>query len=373
MRSQTQWNWQHPNWPNFTYQAEILWKSEAEFLHKSGICTGTLKHLKEGEKSQLIVELISEEALKTSEIEGEILNRDSLQSSLRRNFGLATDNRKITLAEQGISRMIVDLHQNYDAPLSDAQLWDWHELLMSGHRGVSDVGCYRQDEMPMQIVSGSLDTPKVHFEAPPAASLAREMAAFVAWFNDTCPRGATPLPILTRAGLAHLWFVSVHPFEDGNGRIGRAIAEKAISQGLGLATLCSISTVIQNNRKRYYEMLERNNLGLEITDWLLYFSETVLAAQYHTQVAINFIIQKTQFFDQFHQQLNARQEKVVARMFREGPKGFEGGLSAENYIRITETSRATATRDLQDLVDKNALERTGTLKGTRYHLRIKPD
>jgi Fic family protein len=173
--------------------------------------------------------------------------------------------------------------------------------------------------------------------------------------------------------LAHLWFVSVHPFEDGNGRIGRAIAEKAISQGLGLATLCSISTVIQNNRKRYYEMLERNNLGLEITDWLLYFSETVLAAQYHTQVAVNFIIQKTQFFDQFHQQLNARQEKVVARMFREGPKGFEGGLSAENYIRITESSRATATRDLQDLVDKNALERTGTLKGTRYHLRIKPD
>jgi Fic family protein len=196
------------------------------------------------------------------------------------------------------------------------------------------------------------------------------MERFMQWFNRTSPGGEAPLPILTRAGIAHLYFVSIHPFEDGNGRIGRAISEKAISEGLGHAPLIALSLSINRGRKTYYELLERSNKGNEITDWLVYFAQTVLDAQAHSQELVEFLIAKTKFYDRLRGQLNARQDKAIARMMREGSGGFKGGLSAENYIRLTGTSRATATRDLQDLVQKQALLRTGTLKGTRYHLPI---
>lgn len=176
-------------------------------------------------------------------------------------------------------------------------------------------------------------------------------------------------PALTRAGIAHLWFVSIHPFEDGNGRVGRAIAEKALSECLGQPVLIALSQTIQNNKKSYYSMLEESNKDNQITEWLKYFSATILEAQDETQTLIDFVIEKASFFDKFRGQLNERQEKVVLRMFREGPKGFKGGLSAENYITISDTSRATATRDLQDLVKKGALRKTGELKSTRYYLR----
>ena len=156
MATQIQWNWQHPNWPTFSYQPERLLKLEAEFLREAGVCIGALKHVAESDKEQLIVELISEEALKTSEIEGEILNRDSLQSSIRLNFGLSTDHRKVPPAELGISRMMVDLYRNFDAPFSDEQLWDWHGMLMLGRGDLTDVECYRCGETPMQVVSGAI-------------------------------------------------------------------------------------------------------------------------------------------------------------------------------------------------------------------------
>lgn len=178
------------------------------------------------------------------------------------------------------------------------------------------------------------------------------------------------MQVLARAGIAHLYFVSIHPFEDGNGRIGRAIAEKAVFQGLGQSTLIALSHSINSKRKTYYEMLERSNKRNEITDWLIYFAGTVLEAQARAQRLLDFLIAKSRFFDRHRGQLNNRQEKAVARMFSEGPEGFKGGLSTENYLRITGTSRATATRDLQDLVEKQALVRTGMLKSTRYHLSI---
>lgn len=190
------------------------------------------------------------------------------------------------------------------------------------------------------------------------------------WFARTAPGGEAPLPILTRAGMAHLYFVTIHPFEDGNGRIGRAIAEKVISEGLGHAALIALSLTINRGRATYYDMLERSNKDNEITDWLVYFAATIVQAQAHSQSLVEFLIGKTRFYDRLRGLLNERQEKVLARMFREGPAGFKGGLSAENYLRITGTSRATATRDLQDLVDKQALTRTGALKSTRYHLLL---
>ncbi|MFZ1803422.1 MAG: Fic family protein [Nitrospira sp.] len=363
------WNWQLEDWPNFTYDRQTLAQNETQFIHEAGMVHGATKHLTEGEKSQLTIDLISNEAVTTSEIEGEILNRDSVQSSIRRNFGLDTDNRKIPLAEQGVAALMSDLYQYSGTALSDEQLFDWHAMLMRGRKDLT-IGAYRTTQNPMHVVSGPIATPKVHFEAPPSHRIPMEMNRFLAWFNHTAPEGQQPLPALTRTGIAHLYFESIHPFEDGNGRIGRALSEKALSQSVGRPTLIALSQTICRNRKAYYQALEDNNKDLDITDWLIYFSRTVLDAQQYTQRLIDFLIAKTRLYDRLLGKLNERQDKALARMFREGLDGFKGGLSAENYLKITNTSRATATRDLQNLVELGALRKTGELKHTRYWLSI---
>ncbi len=343
---------------------------EKEFLHKAGILHGSLKHISTEDQDILKVDLISDEAYKTFEIEGEILSRDSLQSSIRRHFGLKTDNRRIPPAEQGIAEMMVDLYTYYQTPLKHAQLYAWHEMLTNGRRDLQDIGRYRAHEELMQIVSGALHNPKVHYEAPPSNKIQSEMDRFIHWFNQSGEAGKKHLEPLTRAGMAHLYFESIHPFEDGNGRIGRAISEKALSQSLSRPTLIAISYTIESQKKEYYSALQRNSTGLEITAWLEYFCTMVLKAQDYTQRMIDFLIEKGKFYRRFDDLLNERQRKVVERIFREGVSGFQGGLSAENYMRITGTTASTATRDLQKLVEFGALFRTGERKGTRYYLNI---
>lgn len=176
------------------------------------------------------------------------------------------------------------------------------------------------------------------------------------------------MPTLVHAGLAHLFFELIHPFEDGNGRIGRAIAEKALAMGAKHPLITSLSSIIEQNKKAYYQALERANGSLEVTDWLVYFSEEVLKAQINVQKFILFIVEKARYFEDFRNKLNERQSKVALRLFREGPEGFKGGLSAEKYIRISKTSPATATRDLAEMVALGALKKTGKLRHTRYYL-----
>jgi Fic family protein len=364
------WNWQQPDWPYFSYDKSLLDDFEKQLLLGAGLLFGAFKHLDEEDKRQLTIELISNEALKTSAIEGEYLDRDSLQSSIRRQFGLTADNRKISPAEQGIAQMMVDVYQGFEAPLSHATLFEWHKMLTNGHHDINDIGHYRTHSEPMQIISGAIHAPKVHFEAPPSSQMVPEMERFIDWFNATASEGKTPLSALLRAGIAHLYFVSIHPFEDGNGRIGRAIAEKALAQCLGQPTLITFAYTIERNKKAYYSALERANKQNEITAWLIYFAKMVLTAQNHTAAWIDFLIKKAKLYDRLRGQVNPRQEKVLVRMFREGPDGFIGELSAEKYIGITGASRATATRDLQDLVGKGALLRHGERKHTRYLLNL---
>ena len=365
------WNWQKQDWPQFTYDAEALKSLESEFLQSSGIILGACKHLDQEQFDTLRVELVSEEAYQTSAIEGEMLNRDSIQSSIRKQFGLQSDKKKVPIAEDGISRMMVDVYRHWNIPLSDKTLFHWHNLLTQGRRDLVDLGCYRTTAEPMQVVSGAMHRRTIHFEAPPADRIPAEMNRFLDWFNRTAPhKPSIPLPALTRAGLAHLHFVCIHPFEDGNGRIGRAIAEMALSQSIGHPSLIALAHGIEARRKAYYAALERNNQLLDITDWLTWFARIVLDAQAYSLRYIEFIIQKAKIYARLKGQLNARQEKVLARLFREGPAGFKGGLSAENYMRITQTSASTATRDLQDLVFKKALTRSGSRKSTRYRLLI---
>jgi Fic family protein len=364
------WNWQRDDWPDFHFDSGKLAGLEADFLRRAGVFSGSFMHIAQDGKKLLEVELMSEEAMKTSEIEGEILNRDSVQSSIRRHFGLSTDHRRIPPAEQGISELMVELYREFEAPVDEMRLLHWHSLLMNSRRDLAAIGGYRLGGDPMQVVSGPLHEPRVHFEAPPSAAVPDEMRHFLEWYADSGPRGRAPLPILTRAGFCHLYFVSIHPFEDGNGRIGRALAEKCIAEGLGYPILLSLSATIHRGRKSYYDMLERSNKHNEITDWLVYFAETILASLAESQSLVEFLVEKTRMFDRLRGHLNERQEKVILRMTREGPKGFQGGLSAENYLAITGTSRATATRDLQDLVEKGALISSGRLKGTRYRLAM---
>ncbi len=368
MPDQKPWNWQQDDWPHFSWDRAALDPLEAGFLRASGILIGTFRHIGEEEKTTLTVHVLGAEALDTAAIEGEQLERDSLQSSLRRQFGLETDNRKIPPAEQGLAEMTTSLYRSFDAALSDESLHRWHAMLMNGRRDLQTIGGYRIHAGPMRIVSGRIDEPRVHFEAPPSRAIPVEMERFIAWFNRSAPQGPAPLPALTRAGIAHLYFESIHPYEDGNGRIGRALAEKALSQSLGQPTLIALSRAIKAGQRAYYAALERASRHNEITTWLVSFAETVLEAQRLSQQTVDLSIAKARFFEKYRGRLNPRQEKVLARLFREEPEGFKGGLSAENYLRLTGTSRATATRDLQELVTIRALRKTGALKGTRYHL-----
>ena len=364
------WNWQKPAWPRFQWDQRALSEREARFLREAGVVVGALRHVGEDQRSSLVIELISTEAVKTSEIEGEILDRASVQSSLRRNFGLGTEDPRVPPAEQGIADMMTDLYRGFGAPLTHEKLSAWHTMVMRGRKDVKDIGRYRTHQEPMQVVSGAIYQPTIHFEAPPSSRMPSETDRFLEWFKATGPGGEGTLPPLTRAGLAHLYFVCIHPFEDGNGRIGRAISEMALSQGLGEPALLALSQTIQSDRKRYYAMLEQSNKELEVTAWLEYFAETVLEAQAYALRLVDFLIAKTRLYDRLVGSLNERQEKVLARMFREGVEGFKGGLSAENYMAITSTSPATATRDLADLVVKGALTRMGERRHTRYWLNI---
>jgi len=366
------WNWKQPDWPHFRYDASALSALEHRFLLSSGEVVGAVRHINPSERDRLRIELLSDEAVKTSAIEGETLDRLSVQSSLRRQLGLSPDRRSVQPREHGIAEMTVDVYGTYGLPLDDATLFRWHTMLMAGSRHLEVIGAYRRHSDAMQIVSGQLGHPTIHFEAPPSAQVPGEMHQFIAWFNDSAPSGNAPLPALTRAGLSHLWFESIHPFEDGNGRLGRALAEKALAQSLGQPSLIMLSFTIEQQRKAYYDQLETHQRSLDVTEWLVWFSQTVRTAQRATLERITFTIAKAHFYDRFRGAFNPRQEKVIARLFEAGPDGFIGDLSADNYLAITRTSRATATRDLQDLVDKGALTRSGQLRFTRYSLNWQP-
>ncbi len=364
------WNWQQESWPHFAWDQRKLAKAETLFAEGAGIAIGAAKHLGEAERQSLTVDLMSHEAVDTSAIEGEPLDRDSVQSSIRRHLGLGGDHRRAKPAEAGIAEMMVDLYGQLDAPLTAAKLHHWHRLITNGRTDLTDVGRYRTGGDPMQIVSGPIGRPRVHFEAPPAAQVEQEMALFWSWLHRTSPLGAEPLLPVARAGIAHLWFESIHPYEDGNGRVGRAISEKLLAQGLPTPAVTTMAGTLLLHRKAYYAALERAHSDLEITDWLLWFAAKTIEAQRRTLQQVEFVLAKTRLLDRLRGQINDRQEKALLRMFEAGPGGFVGGLSAGNYAGITGAAPATTTRDLGALVAEGALLRSGEQKSTRYRLNI---
>jgi Fic family protein len=361
------YNWQQKDWPNFQYKTEEIEDNLFDFAQRTGHISGVLDGFSESEQTDAMINLMVFEAIKTSEIEGEYLSRKDVMSSIRRNLGL---NPKLPVSKdkrvEGVAELMLAVRNDFLKPLTSQTLFDWHSMFMKGSRGVQ-VGQWRTHEEPMQIVSGAIGREIVHFEAPPSNSLSSQMSGFIEWFNES--QNSIKKPII-RSAIAHLYFESIHPFEDGNGRIGRAVAEKALSQSIGRPVLFSLSKSIESNKKAYYNALQKAQRSNYITDWINYFVKTVLDAQIDAEQEIEFTLKKTKFFDNHKVELNERQQKVVRRMLEEGHQGFEGGMNARKYVSIASTSKATATRDLQDLVKKGIFKPTGGGRSTRYEINI---
>ena len=365
------YNWQQLEWPKFLYSTEEVEKFLFEFSERAGKISGTLEGLSKEHQFDTIVELLVLEAIKTSEIEGEYLNRNDVMSSIKNNLGLNKPKEKVKdVRAEGISELMIDAQKNFSEPLSKEGLFKWHTMLMKGNE-YGSIGVWREHKEPMQVVSGAMGKEIIHFEAPPSKRVPGEMISFIKWFNETGLGGTKEIkkPII-RAAVAHLYFESIHPFEDGNGRIGRAISEKALSQYMGRPVLLSLSKAMETKKNDYYNALKKAQRSNEITPWIIYFVNTTLNAQKEAEELISFTLKKAKFFDRWRDRFNDRQLKVVKRMLDEGPNGFEGGMNARKYISLTKTSKATATRDLQDLFKKNIFLKAGGGRSTKYRLNL---
>lgn len=354
------WNWQLAKWPKFTYDKELLIQKERQFLVEIGKSAILLKSVGTDQYHQFLVEILSLEGLESSKIEGEMLDRASLQSSIKCHFGLQDDKKRVGRKETGMAEALCNLYQTYAKPLSHELLWNWYKRLLNNDEG------YRTHAEPMQIVSRRLDRTRVFFEAPPSSRILHEMTQFIEWYNSQ----SKDEPILGQAAILHVYFESIHPFEDGNGRVGRLLIEKFLSQSIGYPLLIAVSSVLESRKKEYYASLESCNRSLDATRWVNFFAECVLQAQKDSVAKLVFLLKKSNLLTSLAGKINARQEKALLRMLKDGTEGFIGGMSAEKYISITKASRATATRDLADLVTYGALVKTGTLRHTRYFLNF---
>ena len=361
------YNWQLADWPRFTYALGGVESDLLAFAEKAGRVHGMLAALPEGVEIDAVVRLMVAEAIKTSEIEGEYLSHQDVLSSIKNQLGLNTPPERVKDSiSDGIGKLMVSVRRSWNEPLSHEMLFEWHRLLMQGSRDVS-AGQWRTHEEPMQVVSGSVGKSRIHYEAPPSDRVPAEMSAFIRWFNQS--RAEIPhAPV--RAGLAHLYFESIHPFEDGNGRIGRALSEKALSQGLGRPALLSLSRTIEANKKAYYAALKDAQRSNEVTQWITYFAATTLEAQLAAERQVEFSLRVARFLDRYRPALSARRLKVVERIVDAGPQGFLGGMNARKYQSLTGVSKATATRDLQEMVALGVLIAEGAGRSVSYRLNL---
>jgi Fic family protein len=365
------YNWQQDDWPNFRYNRSELDALILEFSEKIGRIGGVLDALPEDTQTDTLIDIMVSEAMKTSEIEGEYISRPDVLSSIRFNLGLNKHIEQIKdQRASGIAELMIRLRDEWQKPLSQTMLFEWHTLVMRGSIRVNS-GTWRTHQEAMQVISGPIGSETVHFEACPSAQVPDEMKRFIKWFNESAPGKKQEIrwtPI--RAAIAHLYFESIHPFEDGNGRVGRAIAEKALSQGFGRPVLLSLSQSIEHDRAGYYEALKQGQRSNEITPWIVWFTGTLIRAQKEVEEKIEFTLKKTRLFSRVQDQLNERQLKVLRRMLREGPAGFKGGMTAKKYIAMTGAAKATATRDLQELVRIDVFIPSGGGRSVSYQINL---
>lgn len=366
--------WQKPSWPAFKWQDAALIKLLGACRFQQGALLSQMKELGFDVRQKTRAEVLIQEAMKTSEIEGERLDPTAVRSSVARRLGLSTVGLQTTMDQraEGVVDILLDATQNFNQPLTAERLQGWQAALFpTGYSGINKirVADWRDDRQgPMRVVSGPIGREKVHYEAPPSERLSGEMEKFLRWWSSS----GNGMDGILRAGLGHLWFVAVHPFEDGNGRIARTLAEMALSQDENITTrYYSLSSQIMSERDAYYEILESTNRGEgDITGWLQWFLECMHGALFRSHERLTNITLKHRFW-LVHAEtpLNARQSKVLNRVLDAGPGGFEGGLTNRKYAGMTHTSRATAQRELADLVKKGLLyKKPGGGRSSSYDL-----
>ncbi|MBF0588181.1 MAG: Fic family protein [Magnetococcales bacterium] len=366
--------WEQDDWPSLIYEDSLLLQPLSEARRKQGLLLGRLLSLGFDSQREALLSTFTEDVISTSKIEGEDLDRNSVRSSIARRLGVPNAGLKVRdRRAEGVIEMHLDAVNQFDQPLSKSRLSAWHAAMFpTGCSGLEKiiVGEYRDDlKGAMQVVSGPIERPRIHYQAPPADSLDMEMRRFVRWFNHP-PKA---LDGVIRAGIAHLWFVLLHPFDDGNGRIARAVADMALAQDeKSPKRFYSLSREIMEQRKGYYEALERvNETELNITYWLLWFIQCFEQAIEGAEGVIEAVMAKSQFWQRHASTLlNKRQRKVIDRLL----DGFEGGMTAKKWAAMGKCSIQTAQRDLLDCVEKGLMLRNpGGSKRTSYRLRLASD
>ncbi len=342
------------DWPNFRWNQEGLAQQLAAVRHRQGRLLGRMEGLGFKLRAEATLRTLTEEVVKSSEIEGEILDRDQVRSSLASRLGL--DVAGLPPADrhvEGVVEMILDATENFAEPLTDERLFGWHAALFpTGRSGIHKitVGAWRTGQAgAMQVVSGAEGRQRVHFEAPDASRLKKEMRAFLGWFNSNIEID----PVL-KSGIAHLWFVTIHPFDDGNGRIARAIADQQLARSENSKQrFYSMSAQIRQDRKAYYDILEATQKGsLDITSWLEWFLGCLDRAFDGAETIFGSVLLKAKFWE-LHagEPFNDRQRKILNRLM----DGFEGRLNSSKWAKIAKTSQDTAGRDIDDLVKRGIL------------------
>jgi len=348
--------WQHPDWPNFQWNSDKLLAPLAHLNHLHGQLTGQMLMLGFEDKSKTQLKALADELLNSSEIEGITLNADSVRSSIARRLGIDTDGQFVeNHYVEGLVSVMFDATTNPSIPLTDERLFSWHcALFPTGRSGMYKItiGDWRKGKEPMQVVSGAFGHEKVHYEAPPSVIVPQEMTRFIQWCNDNTQ------PPFIKAAIAHLWFVTIHPFDDGNGRLGRTLTDMFLAKMDDDNTrFYSMSAEINRNKKSYYDILERTQKGSpDITGWLLWFFDCLEKAILRTSNTVKHTLQKAIYWDKFHDMpVNERQRKIINRLW----DGFDGKLTSSKWAKICGCSQDTALRDINDLISKGMLRNGG--------------
>ena len=362
--------YQQKDWPNFTWNKDKLFQILSEISHRQGRIIGRMEGLGFSLKDEAVLQTMTLEILKSNEIEGEFLDADQVRSSIARQLGmdmagLVPSDRNV----EGVVEMMIDATQNFKAPLTKDRLFGWHAALFpTGRSGMLKIvaGAWRKNtpEDPMQVVSGAMGKQKVHFQAPEAKKLPKEMKSFLDWFNTN-----KELNVFIKAAVAHLWFVTLHPFEDGNGRIARTIADMQLTRADKIPQrFYSLSAQIRLERKQYYDILERTQKhSLDITEWLEWFLACLDRALIAAEEELSGVINKARYWDWLNtKSLNERQKKMINKLL----EVFDGKLTTSKWAKIAKCSQDTALRDIQDLMHQGILEKEkGGGRSTNYRLK----
>jgi len=347
---------QQPDWPEFTWDNEVILPALSNVRHRQGRLRGYMEVLGFTLRNETTLQTLTSDVLKSSEIEGELLNREQVRSSIARHLGM--DVAGLIPSERnvdGIVEMMLDATQHYKKTLSKERLFSWHSALFpAGRSGMQKitVGNWRNSENgPMQVVSGAMGKEKVHYEAPEANRLKKEMKLFLDWFNTD-----HSIDDVLKSAIAHFWFVTIHPFDDGNGRIARAIADMQLAKAdKDHQRFYSMSAQIRLARKSYYDILEKTQKGkVDITEWLAWFLLCMDKALNATETVLKRVLSKMKFWDlHAHIAINERQRQLINKLF----DGFDGKLTSSKWAKIAKCSPDTALRDITDLINKGFLQK----------------